>query len=211
MLRNVCRSKINKRRREQEENVRLILLHAKDSIALPATDFDVTCLCYRFVRSLGATSSCVRGRGIRIRTHEYEEETRCRKGDEERKVVTTTMKIMMERIGRCCSRRYRLSRSKNFIRRGSAFYRKKQPKWSLWTRPSPQWASWHRRFQTAANRRGHNFRNHEHEERNKQEQKQRTYSKGEEVKYHSILSIECSFLKMTTLRERTWRSLLHSC
>ena len=33
--------------------LRLILLHAKDSIALPSTDFDVTCLCYRFLRSLG--------------------------------------------------------------------------------------------------------------------------------------------------------------
>ena len=32
--------------------LRLVLLHAKDSIALPPTDFNITCLCYRIVRSL---------------------------------------------------------------------------------------------------------------------------------------------------------------
>ena len=47
-----ARSKHTKEERASR-TLRLILLHAKDSIALPSTDFDVTCLCYRFIRSLG--------------------------------------------------------------------------------------------------------------------------------------------------------------
>ena len=47
-----ARSKYTKEERASR-TLRLILLHAKDSIVLPSTDFDVTCLCYRFVRSLG--------------------------------------------------------------------------------------------------------------------------------------------------------------
>ena len=90
-MRRVCRSKKNKKQDKQEENVLRVVVAAAEgdphSLSLKVVTLDTSQSPMGWLNLVALLKATFRGRGIRIRNHEYEERNN-RKGSEE-----TTMRV----------------------------------------------------------------------------------------------------------------------